>query len=120
MPSRSPNSGSRAPLQGAPEPIAALNRVRIREYALPWEEREPLVDIRTHCPSVLVPDSVCPFLRRRVADMLNAAQSQLGNELTFRIGTALRTASMQKRGWDTYFERMRTEHPTWPLSALRR
>jgi D-alanyl-D-alanine dipeptidase len=27
---------------------------------------------------------------------------------------------MQKRGWDAYFERMSTEHPAWPLSALRR
>src|SRR5205085_471737 len=27
---------------------------------------------------------------------------------------------MQKGGWDRYLERMRQEHPMWPLSALRR
>ena len=120
MATRTSIAGAQSSMQGAPEPIAALNRIRIREYESSWEAREPLVDIRTYCPHVIAPENICPFLRRRVADMLNVAQSALPEGLTFRIGTALRTVSMQKRGWDAYFERMRTEHPTWPLSALRR
>lgn len=99
---------------GALEPIAALNRVKIRETG------EPLVDIRDFCPAVLTPDTVCPFLRRTAAEMLNHAASLLPPQHQFRIGTALRTLSMQKRGWDGYFQRMTEEHPGWPLSALRR
>src|SRR5689334_6696098 len=99
---------------GALEPISALNRVRIRETG------EPLVDIRAFCPDVLTPHGVCPYLRRTVAERLNRAQAALPPGHRFKIGTALRTLSMQKRGWDGYFQRMREEHPNWPLSALRR
>lgn len=105
---------------GTPEPIAALNRVKILEYSLPWEAREPLVDIRVHCPDVVCNAGICPYLRKPVADMLNQAQSSLPSGYRLKVGTALRTLSMQKRGWDGYHQRMRTEHPDWPLSALRR
>ncbi len=120
MASCQPPKGSRLPIQGSPEPIAALNRVRIVEYAHPWAEREPLVDIRTYCPNVFISDRICPFLRLHAANMLNRAVDTLGDDRRFRIGTALRTLAMQKGGWDKYFSRMRDEHPTWPLSALRR
>ncbi|MCS6775891.1 MAG: hypothetical protein NZ557_05060 [Chthonomonadaceae bacterium] len=106
--------------QGAPEPIAALNKVRITEYTLPWEAREPLVDIRTHCPSIAVIPTCCPFLRRRVADMLNRAQELLGDRYRLQARAAMRTLAHQKRGWDAYFARMQAEHPEWPLSTLRR
>lgn len=110
----------RPPLQGSPEPIAALNRITIQEYAKPFAEREPLVDIRAFCPGVAPAERICPFLRLRVAEMLNAAQDHLPTGYRFRVGTALRTLSMQAGGWDRYYARMREEHPTWPLSALRR
>jgi len=106
--------------QGAPEPIAALNRVHILEYTQPWEEREPLVDVRACCPEVVWGEWVCPYLRKTVADRVNQAQSSLPPGYRLKAGTALRTLSMQKGGWDSYFQRMRTEHPNWPLSALRR
>src|SRR5438270_7587757 len=99
---------------GAPEPIAALNRVRI------LETHEPLVDIREFCPRVQVLPRVCPYLRRTVAEMLNRAAELLPAGYRFRIGTALRTISMQSRGWDRYYARMRVAHPDWPPSALRR
>ncbi len=107
-------------LQGAPEPIAALNRVLIVEYAAPFVDREPLVDVRTHCPDVKLSEHLCPFLRRTAADMLNAAQAALPANHRFQVGTCLRTLSMQKNGWDNYNRKMREEHPQWPLSALRR
>lgn len=100
--------------KGAPEPIAALNRVKIQE------NREPLVDIRDFCPEVEVMERTCPYLRRTVAEMLNRAQAALPPGHRFRVGTALRTLAMQKAGWDGYFQKMREEHPHWPLSALRR
>lgn len=105
---------------GSPEPIAALNRVRIAELALPWEAREPLVDIRAYCPGVVCNEGICPYLRIRVADMLNRAQASLPPGYRLKVGTALRTPSMQRHGWDNYFQKMRNEHPGWPLSALRR
>ena len=110
-----PNASSPNPrvgMQGSPEPIAALNRIRILEYTRPWAEREPLVDIRTHCRDVVFADNLCPFLRRRTADMLNHAQSSLPIGIRLKVGTALRTLSLQKGGWDRYFERMRAEHPS--------
>ena len=105
---------------GSPEPIAALNRVKIREYAQPWQTREPLVDIRAYCPDVVCNEGICPYLRRTVADMLNHAQNSLPPGYRLKVGTALRTLAMQQRGWNGYYRRMRDEHPDWPLSALRR
>ncbi len=113
-------STPRPPKQGAPEPIAALNRVRILELRQPWTEREPLVDVRLHCPEVVWTERICPYLRLTVAEMVNRAQASLPAGYRLRAGTALRTLSMQSGGWDGYFRRMQEEHPTWPLSALRR
>lgn len=99
---------------GSPEPIAALNRVKIVDRG------EPLVDIRDFCLGVEVRDGVCPYLRRAVAGMLNRAAASLPSGYKFQVGTALRTLGMQKGGWDGYFKKMQEEHPEWPLSALRR
>ncbi len=100
--------------QGAPEPIAALKRVRIRE------SNESLVDIRKHCPQIGVSPATVPYLRRTVADMLNTAQHALPIGIHLQVGTALRTLIMQKDLWDGYFHTMMKEHPQWPSSALRR
>lgn len=113
------NSGSLNKL-GAPEPIAALNRVKILESKLPFTKREPLVDIRIHCPAITLTERVCPYLRDKVAGMLNQAQNSLPEGYKLRVGTALRTLNMQKSGWDGYHTRMKTENPQWPLSTLRR
>lgn len=100
---------------GAPEPIAALNRVRIRE------NYEPLVDIREHCPLVEVPLEVtCPFLRATVARMLHTASLSLPRGYRLRAGTCLRTLAMQKDLWDGYYQKLKAEHPDWPASTLRR
>ena len=107
-------------LKGSPEPIAALNRVRIVEYSNKFADREPLVDVRMHCPDVLLSEHLCPYLRRRAADMLNAAQASLPAKHKLQVGTCLRTLSMQKHGWDNYHHKMREQHPEWPLSTLRR
>ena len=64
MTGSSPGVGLRAGLRGSPEPIAALNRIRIQEYALPWPEREPMVDIRTYCPGVLIVNQICSLSSR--------------------------------------------------------
>src|SRR5579862_5757088 len=106
--------------KASPEPIAALNRIKVSEYDSPWDSREPLVDIRDYCPGVRCADNSCPFLRLRVADMLNHAQAALPSGYSFKVATALRTLTMQQSGWDRYFQRMKEEHPNWPQSSLRR
>lgn len=107
-------------LIGSPEPIAALNRVKILELSLPWQQRAQLVDVRGYCKDVVIHGGICPYLREAVANMLNRAQEALPAGYHLRAGTCLRTLSMQKGGWDGYFNRMKEEHPGWPLSALRR
>jgi zinc D-Ala-D-Ala dipeptidase len=106
--------------QGAPEPIAALNRVRILEYAVPFAEREPLVDIREFCPDVVVRENVCPYLRRGVAERVNAAQASLPAGYKLKVKSALRTLAAQRFGWDNYHKKLREEHPGWNLATLRR
>lgn len=99
---------------GAPEPIAALNRIRI------VENHEPLVDLRVACPHIVVLARARPFVRVRVAEMLNTVPPRLPHGLRLRISTALRTIDDQRRHWDSFYHHMRAEHPEWPLSALHR
>lgn len=98
--------------RGAPEPIQALNRVRIVETG------EPLVDIREWCPDVLVADRARPYLRRTVADMLNMVASRLPEGLQLRVTTALRTLDEQRRLWDNYYAQLRKKHPEWSQATL--
>src|SRR4051812_22393097 len=109
MSAQNPKSKIQNRKSGTPEPIAALNRVRILEYARSWPEREPLVDVRIYCPDVAWHEHVCPYLRRTVADKVNHAQASLPPGYRLKAGTALRTLSMQSGGWDNFFKRMREE-----------
>jgi D-alanyl-D-alanine dipeptidase len=101
--------------QGAPEPIAALNKIKI------IETHEPLVYLPHACPGIaLREDKLIPWIRMSVADMLNLAQNSLPQGVVLQVHTALRTLEMQKCGWDGFFKKMKEEHPEWPLSTLRR
>jgi D-alanyl-D-alanine dipeptidase len=99
---------------GAPEPVAALDRVRL------VENNEPLVDLRVACPLLVVMARARPYVRRRVAQMLNVVPPRLPDGLRLRVTTALRTIDDQRRHWDGFYARMKTEHPDWPSSALHR
>jgi len=110
----------RLPRPGTPEPIAALNRVRIVEYAVPFAEREPLVDLRLFCPDVVIRDNVCPYLRKRAAERLNLAQASLPSGYKLKVRSAQRTLSAQRFGWDNYHKKLREEHPEWSYATLRR
>lgn len=99
---------------GTPEPIAALNRVRLEESG------EPLVDLRRHCPGVRVSRKCLPFLRAGVADMLSRAQESLPTGWRLWVRTALRTLDMQREMYDRNFEALRQKHPDWSYAALRR
>lgn len=97
-----------------PEPIAALNRVREVECG------EPLVDIRTHCPEIVVARKCLPFLRTTVAEMVNTAQGALPSGYKLRVTTALRTLAMQTALYDRYFNELKEKHPDWSYATLRR
>jgi D-alanyl-D-alanine dipeptidase len=100
--------------KGSPEPIAALNRVPLRECG------EPLVDIRKACPKVRVARKCIPFLRATVAEMLNRAQELLPAGYQLRVTTAYRTLEMQREHYEGYFRQLREKHPEWSYATLRR
>jgi len=100
--------------QGTPEPIAALNKVPLRECG------EPLVDIRKACPRVRVARKCIPFLRATVAEMLNRAQESLPAGYRLRVTTAYRTLDMQREHYERYFNQLREQHPEWSYATLRR
>lgn len=101
-------------LKGSPEPFAALNRIPIRECG------EPLVDIRDACPNVILRPGCLPYLRRTVAQMVNRAQEALPTGYRFTVSTALRTLKMQSDMYWRNYNRLQTEKPHLPTSALRR
>ena len=105
---------------GTPEPIAALNRVRILEYAVPFAEREPIVNLHEFCPDVVIRENVCPYLRRGAAERLNLAQTALPAGYKLKVKSALRTLAAQRFGWDNYHKKLREEHPEWSYATLRR
>jgi D-alanyl-D-alanine dipeptidase len=97
-----------------PEPIAALNAVRERECG------EPLVDIRRHCPRIIVARRCVPFLRATVADKLNAAADALPPGWHLSARTCLRTLAMQRALFDRYFFELTEKHPDWSYATRRR
>lgn len=99
---------------GAPEPMSALNRVRVVETG------EPLVDIRLHCPKVVVLEKCCPYLRRSVATRLNDAAASLPIDYRLQVSTALRTLANQASHWDAYAAKLREAHPEWSRATLHR
>lgn len=101
-------------LQGSPEPFAALNRIPIYECG------EPLVDICQACPRVVLRSRCLPYLRRTVATMLNRAQDSLPPGYKFMVSTALRTIEMQSEMYWRNYNKLKTEKPYLPASALRR
>ncbi len=104
----------REELKGAPEPFGLLNRIPIVECG------EPLVDIRDACPHVLLRPGTLPYLRQTAALMLNRAQDALPEGYRFTVSTALRTLEMQANMYWHNYNRLKTEKPHLPTSALRR
>lgn len=101
---------------GSPEPFHLINRIPIIDNG------EPLVDLRNRRDTrflALAPGCL-PYVRESVLEMLKRAQSRLPWEYHIRVSTALRTLHMQSRMYWANFERIKREHPDWPLSAVRR
>lgn len=101
--------------QGAPEPIGALNRIVERENG------EPLVDLRIACPTVLIyRETVIPFLRSRVAAMLEVAAQTLPDGMKLGVVDAWRPIERQMRIYDWLMACAREAFPHLDYRQLRR
>ena len=105
---------------GVPEPMSALNKVKI------VENNEPLVDIRVACPLLTFPidagkeGGMTTFLRQTVAKMLNVASEKIPKEYRLHAVSAWRSFERQKEIWWSHYNRHKELNPTWPESGLRR
>lgn len=103
--------------KGAPEPIRALNQVPVIEQA----GELPLVDLRKTVPRArIMLAHVVPYVRPKVAIMLDTAIGALPPDWTLVVNEAWRPVSRQKELYDTYSEQLRNERPDWSYRTLRR
>ncbi|MFZ4507219.1 MAG: M15 family metallopeptidase [Fimbriimonas sp.] len=101
--------------KGSPEPIAALNRIDERENG------EPLVDIRLYCPRVFIQrPQVIPFVRERVAKMLDEASQSLPDGIRFGLIEGWRPLSRQQRIFDFMWRNAKEAFPEMSYASLRR
>ena len=101
--------------KGRPEPIRALNRVR------EIENGEPLVSLIEYCPSVtMLRDSVIPYLRKSVAEMLEEASKSLPDGLSLGVIDAWRPFQRQERIFKWMWESLEEVRPDLPYPAKRR
>lgn len=101
--------------KGRPEPIHLLNRIR------EVENHEPLVDLATVAPSVVVlRPAVIPYLRKKVAEMLQNAASSLPEQYKVGVIDAWRPFDRQQRIFDFVWTCAREAFPERPDKALRR
>ena len=109
-----PSFDKRFDLRSFGEPLKALRAVPIRDAG------EPLVDLRTFSPSVILRPGCLPFLRETVALKVNEVQARLPEGHTLTIGTCLRTLGMQRGIRENITKDMAGKHPEWPAATLAR
>ncbi|WP_098011699.1 M15 family metallopeptidase [Streptomyces sp. sk226] len=97
-----------------------------RVAAIPVRESgEPLVDVRTGPVPLLVdsrrsdPAGAFAHLRERLRDQLVAAQGQLPNGLRLLVVEGYRPPELQKKYFERYTQRLRSEHPRWTVQQVR-
>jgi len=109
-----PSFGKRFDMRSFGEPLKALRAVTIQDGG------EPLVDLRTFCPDVVLRPGCLPFLRETVARKVNAVQMSLPPGHTLAVGTALRTLAMQREIRTRVQADMTEKHPEWSRATLYR
>lgn len=101
--------------KGRPEPIRFLNRIRETENG------EPLVSLAEFAPSVQIHrEAVIPYLRRTVAQMLEAANGRLPEGYRLGVVDAWRPFARQQRIYDFMWGCAREAFPLRDEAALRR
>ena len=101
--------------KGRPEPIRLLNLVA------EIENQDPLVDLQIACPSVrILRPAVVPFLRSRVAAMLEGAAKSLPEGYLLGVIDAWRPYDRQQRIYDFVWRCAKEVFPDRNDVALRR
>ncbi|MBS1701832.1 MAG: hypothetical protein JST12_09245 [Armatimonadetes bacterium] len=101
--------------KGRPEPIRLLN------YIVEKENADPLVDLRIECPSVrILRPQVIPYLRSKVAGMLEHAARSLPEGIYLGVIDAWRPFDRQQRIYDFVWECAKIAFPDRNNVALRR
>lgn len=101
--------------KGRPEPIRLLN------YILEKENNDPLVDLAVAAPSVkVIRPQVIPFLRSKVAAMLEAAARSLPEGIYIGVIDAWRPFDRQQRIYDFVWQCALDAYPNRDHKALRR
>ncbi|GAA0457714.1 nitrilase-related carbon-nitrogen hydrolase [Streptomyces olivaceiscleroticus] len=86
---------------------------------------EPLVDVRTAAPELLVaadrgdPAGAFAHLREGVVERLLRAQESLPGGLRLRVAEGYRPPALQRRYFEEYADELRAAHPEWPPARLR-
>lgn len=101
--------------KGRPEPIAALNKIIERENG------EPLVDLRLVAPTALIyRESVIPFARKTVAEMVERAARSLPKGFRMGIVDAWRPIERQRRIYEWVTKCAMEAFPHRSHAAIRR
>lgn len=101
--------------KGRPEPIRALDRVRL------VEDGSPLVDLREVAPKVrMARPQVIPFVRERVAEMCREASERLPEGYGLSLIEGWRPLARQQRIYDFFWRAATEAFPDRDYAALRR
>lgn len=101
--------------KGRPEPVAALDRVPVRE------NHEPLVDLRLTAPNVaVIRPQVIPFLRRRVAEMLAEAAELIPHPFRLGVIDAWRPFERQQKIYEFMTKSAKEAFPERGHAQIRR
>lgn len=96
-----------------PEPVAAIDRVPIRESG------QPMVDVQSIAPDIKV-RQVPVYARKTVAEMLREAQCLLPEGYSLFIRTVHRSLQFQETMYRKYYGQLAEKHQDWGPSQLRR
>ncbi|MEI7578009.1 MAG: M15 family metallopeptidase [Armatimonadota bacterium] len=101
--------------KGRPEPIRLLNLIEERENG------EPLLDLREECPRVqILRETVIPYLRRTVCEMLHQASVSLPEGYFLGTIDAWRPFERQQRIYDFIWKCGKDAFPDRDENSLRR
>ncbi|MFC6062073.1 nitrilase-related carbon-nitrogen hydrolase [Streptomyces ochraceiscleroticus] len=86
---------------------------------------EPLLDVRTAAPELLVseiredPVGAFAYLREGLVERLLRAQEALPDGLRLQLAEGYRPPALQRRYFEEYADELRAAHPEWPPARIR-